>query len=216
MHDISANLHGMGDIDRLIAGQILHQNPFSSHFSVEDHIKAVEVPEDTEGSRRVRYRQRHIASRHVPGLSDTGSLLRGNGDRTIRKTRRKDKGLIALCLHHRECHVSGDPGRRSLAHGRSHKFLLPGLRWFKIPAVDKNFLVNRYLSQPGRKRWSNTLPAERPDNLVEALLGLSGSVKEEIRVFSGPHARERGAHDHHSASHHRSYINLVFQIEHPL
>ena len=66
MHDISSNLHGMGDIDRLFARQILRQNSLSSHFSVEDHIKTIEVTEDSEGPWRVGNRQRHIASRHVP------------------------------------------------------------------------------------------------------------------------------------------------------
>ena len=193
MHDISANLHGMGDIDRHIAGQILRQNPLSSISLSKTILRLSKYPKTPKG----------------PGASDTDSVTSHPGmyqaspirvlscaataTAPFGKRVAKTNGLPPLAF------TSGSAKFLAIRAGApwrtvAHQFLLPGLRWFEIQ-VDKHFLVNRYHSQPGRKRWSNTLPAKRPDNLVEALLGLSGSVEEEIGVYSGPHSGERVAHD---------------------
>src|ERR1700733_3548047 len=136
MQDIFADLRGVGDIDCLIAGEILRQNSSSLQWPVEDHGKAAEVSEDAKGTRRVGHRQCYIALRHVPGLADACSLLRSNGDGSVRKAGCEDKRLVALCVHLGERHVPGDPRRRALIHSLSHKILLPGLRSLKMPAID--------------------------------------------------------------------------------
>src|ERR1700730_5355270 len=119
--------HAIRHVDRFFACQVLSYDSPALKWPIEDEGKHCETAKDTIRSPSISDVQLHLCRRHIPGTAGPSAFLCSDSDGAIRKSRRKDKGLLAVRGNTREINVPRHACRRSLVHGLSCEVVLPGL-----------------------------------------------------------------------------------------